>query len=366
MKICLVFNFAPHYRKNIFELIDKSIDCDFIFGDKCLDVRKMDYNCLTHSVYEVNNCKFGPFIWRKGLIKYFFRYDRFISIGEPLNITVWLLLLYSFFFKKKVFLWSHGWYGREGFVKKIIKRCFFGLSDGVFLYGNYARELMIKNGFKSSKLHVVYNSLDYDKQLELRKKISQNDIYIKHFGNTNVNIIFVGRLTKVKKLDMLLYFLKYYSERGKCANVTFIGDGEYMTELVDLVSSLKLNENVWFYGASYNEEELANLIYNADLCVSPGNVGLTAIHSLSFGCPVITHDNFQNQMPEFESVIKGETGDFYKYGSQISLNEVIENWLNNYPSNKRELIRQTAYKTIDTYWNPYYQIEVIKDVVINS
>ena len=44
--------------------------------------------------------------------------------------------------------------------------------------------------------------------------------------------------------------------------------------------------------------------------VSPGNVGLTAIHSLSYGTPVLTHNNFNNQMPEVESIQPGFNGYF--------------------------------------------------------
>lgn len=57
----------------------------------------------------------------------------------------------------------------------------------------------------------------------------------------------------------------------------------------------------------------AEFIYNADLCVSPGNVGLTAMHSLVFGCPVITHNCFEWQMPEFEAIQPGITGDFLRW-----------------------------------------------------
>ena len=72
-----------------------------------------------------------------------------------------------------------------------------------------------------------------------------------------------------------------------------------------------LNQNVCFFGPCYDEFEIGMLIYNAALCVSPGNVGLTAIHSLSYGTPVISHNDFKHQMPEFEAIVPGETGAFF-------------------------------------------------------
>ena len=95
-------------------------------------------------------------------------------------------------------------------------------------------------------------------------------------------------------------------------------------ELLNLVKSLKLDRQVWFFGACYDESKIAELIFNANVCVSPGNVGLTAIHSLSYGTPVITHDSFSHQMPEFEAIIPNLTGNFFEEGNLQSMNEVIE------------------------------------------
>ena len=49
----------------------------------------------------------------------------------------------------------------------------------------------------------------------------------------------------------------------------------------------------------------------SDLTVSPGNIGLTAIHSLSYGTPVCSHSNFNNQMPESEAIINFEKWFFF-------------------------------------------------------
>ena len=55
---------------------------------------------------------------------------------------------------------------------------------------------MIKNGISSNKLHVVYNSLDYDTQVLQRRKLKSDDLYKEKFGNKYNNLIFVGRLPR--------------------------------------------------------------------------------------------------------------------------------------------------------------------------
>ena len=71
----------------------------------------------------------------------------------------------------------------------ILFYCFFGgliffkLSDGVFLYGNYAKNLMESEGIDSNKLHVIYNSLNNDLQLKIRKTLSPSEVFKDFFKN---------------------------------------------------------------------------------------------------------------------------------------------------------------------------------------
>ena len=107
------------------------------------------------------------------------------------------------------------------------------------------------------------------------------------------------------------------------------------------------------------------MIYNADLCVSPGNVGLTAVHSMVFGTPVLTHDDFSHQGPEFEAIHEGETGGFFQCGSINSLVEKIANWFVE-NKDKRDQVRQICMKEIDDYWTPRFQIEILKKHLFSS
>ena len=57
----------------------------------------------------------------------------------------------------------------------------------------------------------------------------------------------------------------------------------------------------------------------SDVCVMPGRIGLTAIHALSNGVPVISHSNFDHQMPESEVILDGVTGYFFTMNDFASL-----------------------------------------------
>lgn len=358
-KICLVYNYAQHYRKDIFIKLDTELDFDFVFGDKMDDVKKMDYNLLIN-VKELSNIKIikKPFYYQKGIFKVFKSYNKFLLLGDLNSLSTWLFLMRSKLTSKKVYLWSHGWYGKETILKTIMKKFFFNMATGVFLYGEYAKKLMIKNGFNKEKLFVIYNSLSYDEQLRIRENLKVTNIFKKRFNNNNANLIFIGRLTEVKKLDMLIDSLSLLEKKSVLVNLTLVGEGVMKEELEEMVKDKNI-KNVWFYGASYDETEISELIYNADICVSPGNVGLTSIHSMVYGTPVITHDNFSNQMPEFESIKPGVTGDFFNENNCEDLAFKIEEWIIGHGL-EREHVRERCFKEVDLKWNPNNQIKIFK------
>ena len=358
-KICLIYNYAQHYRTDIFVLLDQNMDIEFYFGDVMGDVKRMDYSLLKHKVIEVKNKKLGPIEWQSGVVKLAFRqYDKYLMLGGPMTLSTWICTIIARIRKKKVYYWTHGWYGKESRLQKFLKKIFFRLPNGLLLYGNYAKNLMLKEGFKESKMTVIYNSLSYDKQLTIRQKLQKSSLFENHFKNKNPVIIFIGRLTPVKKLEMILYAQKKNKEDGINYNVTFIGDGIERINLELLSKKLKLEENVWFYGASYNENELSQIIFNADLCVAPGNIGLTAVHAMTYGCPCVSHNDFKWQMPEFEAIQPNRTGNFFQKDDIESLASTIKNWLEN-NKNRRDEIRNNCYNEIDRNWNPHNQLEII-------
>ena len=369
MKLCLIYNFAQHYRTNIFTLIDKEFDCDFVFGDSMGDVKKMDYSLLGGKVTENHILRFKGWTYQIGMIKQLrYAYSHYIILGDTHSVSTWLFAILArvFCHKKKVYFWTHGWYGKETRFEKILKKVFLRLpNSGIFTYGDYAKKLMKQNGFNEDKIYPIHNSLAYDQQLEIRRTLTKSDVYVKHFKNNNRCLIFVGRLTLVKKLDQILYAMIKSIEKGHQYNLILIGSGEKEEQLKSLTKELGLISSIWFYGPCYNEYELSTLIYNADLCVAPGNIGLTAMHSLVFGTPAITHNDYRWQMPEFEAIKEGVTGIFFERDNINDLSSKIDSWFSqqNYD---RESIRKSCMDEIDTNWNPYFQLDLLKRIIKNE
>lgn len=360
-KLCIIQMTAPRYREAVFCAIDKEYDCDWYFGETKTDIKEMDLSLLKTTHYFKRWGNTSRVYWKRGVIRLLFKkeYNTFLTLSESRCISDYVFFALSRLLKKKVYVWTHGWYGKENKIEASLKKWMFRMVDGIFVYSNYARDLMIKEGLPADKIFTIHNSLHYDQQKALRETIVPSNIYREHFRNEDPTIIFIGRLTRVKKLDMVIDALAYLKAKGENINLVFVGDGVEKQNLESKVNAMGIDQNIWFFGACYDEKQNAELLYNADLCVSPGNVGLTAMHALVFGCPVITHNCFKWQMPEFEAIKANVTGDFFEMNSVNALAETISKWFTVHACNREE-VRNACYLEIDNQWNPYFQMDVIK------
>jgi len=365
-KVCCIFNLAPHYRAPIYTLMDQELKCDFYLSDQVTTpIKLMNYNDLKGYKKTLVITSLGTnFYWQKGAFRLAFKhYSHYIISGDPYCLSTWLILILTKLFRKKTYLWTHGWYGDETFLKRKVKKFYFSLCTKVLLYGDYARNLMIKEGINPGKLVTIYNSLDFDAQCKIKSNLKQTNIYKNHFKNSFPVLLYIGRIQPIKKINSIIEALKSLRDRDINCNLIIIGKETVDEHIIhNLITKYQLEKNIWFYGACYDEEILGELIFNADLCVSPGNVGLTAMHSLVYGTPVITHNNFVNQMPEFEAIKEGETGSFFVEDSIPDLCEKIIPWLS-LTTLKLEFVKNKCFEIINQKYNPHSQLDTLKKII---
>ena len=360
-KTCCMFNYGPHYRDAIYSKIDKELNYHLYFGDKVPgDIKKTDVSTYKNYQKDLKNIFAGNLYWQRGAIRNVFRpYENFIMTGELSIVSTWIVMILARMLNKKVYIWSHGWYERDGKVKSFFRNLFFGLSHKVLLYGDGAKKIMMNHGFSEEKLIGIYNSLNYDTQKKVRDKLTYTDVFTKKFANNYPTLSYIGRIQKWKRLDLLIDAIAHLKSEGILLNLVIIGEDTDNTGFSQYISENNLSNNVWLYGASFDEEEIGTLLFNSNICVSPGNVGLTAIHSLMYGTPVITHGDFGFQGPEVEAISDGVNGRFFKRDDSHDLALKIREWLIDHPSTD-EALRKSCYKIVDERYNPYYQIEVLR------
>ena len=148
-KIAMLFPYTPSYREAIYKLMDKELDVDWFFcGNAKRNLKMFDYSLLKHCDLSMEEKKVGgPVVYYKGIKKLNLQqYDAIICPGVIRSFSEWWLLqkLGKGMKESKLYLWTHGWYGKESCWQKNIKKFFFRKVDGFFLYGDYARNEMIK------------------------------------------------------------------------------------------------------------------------------------------------------------------------------------------------------------------------------
>ena len=145
-------------------------------------------------------------------------------------------------------------------------------------------------------------------------------------------------------------------------NLLIIGEGPELSALKEIAQKEKIDHFIYFAGAIYGEEVFRYLSL-AKLSVIPGNVGLSAMHAMALGIPVISHDNFNIQMPEFEAIIEGVTGSFYEEGSIESLVSKIHYWV--YNKEALEMAKEQCLSVIASRYHVDHQIKVIQECLKN-
>lgn len=362
--ICCIFNLAPHYRAPIYMLMDKELSCDFYFGDKVdTEMKIMDVNQLKGYKKTVQNKRifFNRFWWQNDMVHLVFKkqYKYFILTGDSSILSNWFILLLCRILGKKTYIWTHGLKSEPSWKGKLLIYPFYLMANKFLLYGEHAKQVMVKLGFSENKTECIYNSLDYNHQLSIREKLQKTNIYSDFFGNKLPTIIYIGRIQKVKKIELLFEAIKLLEKRSIYCNIMLIGENTDDIDLKKIHFENNLQSMYWLYGPCYDENKIAQFFYNSDVCVTPGNIGLTAIHSMVFGVPVITHDNFVYHGPEYETIQTGKTGDFFEENNIYDLTDKIEKWLS-VETERRNEVRNDCYAIIDEKYNPNFQINLLK------
>ena len=355
-----IFNVGPHYNFELYKLIDESFDCEFYIGNKLnYSIKLFEYgklNCFKKRL--INIFLLGEIYWQWGVIAVLFKRNRtFILTGDPYCLTNWLILIVNRILGRKTILWTHGMYGDERGIKEKLKLFFLSLASGILLYGERGRQILLGYNFQNKKLNVIYNSTNYSDQLFFRKRAVGYPI----FKNPYPVLLFVGRITKRKKVQLLVDAFENLNTIGVRCNLLIIGDFENGNANYLSFRSEHFKNQVKHFDGCYNEEILSNYFKVSDITVVPGDVGLLAIQSLTYGVPVITHDFFESHGPEYEVINVGLTGDFFRKDNLTDLINVISKWILILSEN-REIIKTRCFQAIENNYNPASQIRIMRKI----
>jgi len=147
--------------------------------------------------------------------------------------------------------------------------------DAIIAYSNQGAEQYRQLGYPAERVYVASNAVAPAPLIPPPPRTLEY--------NSQVNILFVGRLQSRKRVDLLIQACAALPTELQ-PRVVIVGDGPAHDELIELAE--KIYPSVEFVGAKH-EAELEPYFAKADLFVLPGTGGLAIQQAMAHGLPVV-------------------------------------------------------------------------------
>src|SRR5438094_9605361 len=162
---------------------------------------------------------------------------------------------------------------------------FYGQPDTVFVNSEEYRKSWIKRGFDPAKLKILPRGLD----TELFHPARRDPAFFEKFGaqNGEVRLLYVGRVSREKDLDLLATAYRRLREEGLPIQLFVVGHGPYSEEF-----SRSLPEA--FFTGYLTGKDLAAAYASADIFVFPSTTdtfGNVILEAQACGLPVVVSDS---------------------------------------------------------------------------
>lgn len=344
-KIIFIQPSLPSYRidfyKKLYLMTDKKLNVYYSPGE--LGVLTNETKTYSWALKIGERVRILPGLeWQKSALKVPLKSgDILIVSGGPRCITNMLLLLRARLLGVQVIWWGHLWSSTTKKHRFYLRLLLMKLADKLLFYTDKEVQEYLENYGRNDKrpITALNNGININPIISLRTSYIPEDR-----GRT---ILFISRLTKKAKLDLLLHALT----TPDLADVTLhiIGSGSEEKSLKQLSTKLCLDKQVQWHQGTTDEKEIAKIANQCSIFVYPGSVGLSLIHAMAYGLPAIVHDSRHHQGPEIAAFENQVTGKSFDYGSVESLAQTINTLLDD----KKRLTQMSlkSKKAVETQFN---------------
>ena len=185
----------------------------------------------------------------------------------------------------------------------------------------FAREIKLSGGkemdfsaFDTKKIDDAIRRYDNATLLQWRRENRVDS------GNL---LLFCSVIREKSQLDIAIKALASPELTGLDCRLAVVGDGPAKDHCVELAKELNVSERVLWLGAIRDQDALAPWFLSAKLFVYPGSIGLSILHSLAYGLPVVVNDCASHNGPEYEVLEEGVNGYSFQEGNVESLASVV-------------------------------------------
>jgi glycosyltransferase involved in cell wall biosynthesis len=240
----------------------------------------------------------------------------------------------------------------------------FAAAHGGIAYSNAARDYMIRHGMRPERIRVAHNSLDTESLLAIESQVLQDADFarrVKAERNSQDKpvVLFVGKLTRTKNVDLLLRAFEKVSRDHPTATLWLVGDGPERSILQSGPAGAA-NPRVQFFGEVSEPRAINSIYMAADIFALPGTGGLAINQAMTFGKPIVvsTADGTEEDL-----VTDGQNGLYFQPGDADDLAEKILRLLND--SELRARMGAASRQRILTTINMKNMVNSFCDAIFN-
>lgn len=289
-KVCIITNIPAPYRIDLFNcLIDSYNEYNFriIYSAMSEDDRgwEVKNETIRNSIFlKKKSVKIHGKLDKKyihipiDIISVLNNENPDIIVASEYNPTCLISFIWAKLKCKKYISWSDGTLNSErdiSLLQRKLRKLICKNANSFIASSSKTKEAQLRYGADVEKIFISYLTVDINKYLYVRNRVTTN------------KLLFVGRLTETKGIDLLLNALAKIKSDYL---LTIVGEGDEKKNLIDLSKSLGIQSRVVFIG-SKSGEELNQVYRENDIFILPSRCdcfGLVITEAMCNSMPIIS------------------------------------------------------------------------------
>lgn len=308
----------PHYREEFFALLKERCEAvDLYVYNSARSSEGKGFHIGKNEQAYITNKQLGGFLFYNPAVLLKGKYDTLVLMWHFAHITTWLLLLTKFIHRKKIVLWGQGIsvkrYLKEEKHPNILLKWMLALADGAWVYME-KEAIQWRKIFPKKLIVSLNNSISGAEDMVIYEpKSSKEELKLQYGIKEKIVLLFCARFTNpYRRVDLLVDVIEKMNK--DMFGFVIIGEGCYKPDFSKY-------ENVYDFGAVYDNVIKRDLFSLSDLYFQPGWVGLSIVEAMAYGKPICTFKRSEDvlQCVEYSYIGNGVNGMIFK-----SIDDCIE------------------------------------------
>ncbi|MDD3139853.1 MAG: glycosyltransferase family 4 protein, partial [Lachnospiraceae bacterium] len=319
----------------------------FLFAGGPMEAQMQQIGVPVYAIYQTPKWNVGKRIQSLSDICEKEKIDIVVVHNEGISILIYYMLLMKIKKECIYIRYLHSafekeYYYHQNFLlnayKKYLTRQFLKKSDKMVAVSGYVKKSFVDNFMvDSAKIEVIYNGIDMN-QTEKKDNRDKND--------TTIELLYMGRLVKVKGIDILLKAMSKVIEMYPEIILRFVGDGPDRALFEEQTRQLGLTKNILFEGFHLDK---GTYFRQADIFIYPSRwqeaFGISIVEAMSYGLVCIASE--VGGIPEI--IEDGINGYLFEKEDSYRLEKKIEQAIQQIEDDGKQKIVECAKKTAQKF-----------------